>query len=110
MEDEMRYYRSFATLLLIGTVASISPVQASVAGRRNTALGASGLAVYELVRGHTGTGLLAAAGAGYAWHQYQVAHKRSTRQHTFMEGYRAGIRRGYTAGHPVRVRHYRRSR
>jgi hypothetical protein len=104
----MRYYRGLAVLVLIAALASISPAQASVSGRRNTALGVSGLAIYELARGHTGTGLLAAAGAGYAWHQYQVAHRRSTRQHAFMEGYRSGIRRAYGAHYRGRHRSYRR--
>jgi hypothetical protein len=107
----MRHIRIVTVLLLIATIGSISPAQASVSGRRNTALGATGLAIYELARGRTGTGLLAAAGAGYAWNQYQRAHRRSTRQHSFMQGYRAGIRRAYRAGHrPRYFRNYRRYR
>jgi hypothetical protein len=104
----MRYYRAFATLLLIATIGSISPAQASRAGRRNTALGISGLALYELARGHTGTGLLAAAGAGYAWNQYSRAHRHTDRRHAFQEGYRSGIRRAYRSGY--RPRYYSRYR
>jgi hypothetical protein len=107
----MRYYRSFATLLLIATIGGIGPAQASVSGRRNTALGVTGLAIYELARGHTGTGLLAAAGAGYAWNQYSRAHRRSDRQHAFTEGYRSGIRRAYRYGYgPRYYSRYRRYR
>jgi hypothetical protein len=51
-------------------IALSVPAQASISGRRNTAYGATGLALYELARGHTTAGLLAAAGAGYAWHRY----------------------------------------
>jgi hypothetical protein len=110
-ENEMRFDRGLAALLLIGTIGSISPAQASVSGRRNTALGVSGLALYELARGHTGTGLLAAAGAGYAWNQYARAHRRSTRRHAFQEGYRSGIRRAYRFGYRPRYSsRYRRYR
>jgi hypothetical protein len=107
----MRFYRAFAMLLLIATIGSISPAQASRAGRRNTALGVTGLAIYELARGHTGTGLLAAAGAGYAWNQYSRAHRRSNRRHAFQEGYRSGIRRAYRYGYGPRYSsRYRRYR
>jgi hypothetical protein len=98
----MRFDRGFAALLLIATIGSISPAQASVSGRRNTALGATGLAIYELARGHTGTGLLASAGAGYAWNQYARAHRHSDRHHAFQEGYRSGIRRAYRSGYRPR--------
>jgi hypothetical protein len=91
----MRYHPVVASLLVGGLLVTSSPVNASVAGRKNTAIGATGLAVYQLARGHTGTGLLAAAGAGYAWHQYNRAHKRSNRRSAFEAGYRAGVRRSY---------------
>jgi hypothetical protein len=83
-------------LLLVGAMLALtSPVGASVAGRRNTAIGATALSVYELARGKTGTGLLAGAGAYYAWSQYNKAHKKENRQHAYLEGYRQGVRRGY---------------
>lgn len=91
----MRHHRALAILLASGLLATAVPVHASVSGRRNTALGATGIAVYQLARGRTGTGLLAAAGAGYAWHRYNKAHKRSSRRSAYMEGYRAGVRRSY---------------
>jgi hypothetical protein len=107
----MRHFRILAVLLLIASIRSINPARPSISGRRNTAVGATGLAIYELARGRAGTGLLAAAGAGYAWNQYQRVHRRSTRQHSFMQGYRAGIRRAYRAGYRPRYNtHYRRHR
>jgi hypothetical protein len=95
----MRYHPTLITLLVGGLLATTAPVFASVSGRKNTALGATGLALYELARGHTGTGLLAAAGAGYAWNQYSKAHRRSSRRSAFVEGYRAGVRRSYRHFH-----------
>lgn len=91
----MRYHRALISLLVGGTLMMAVPVQASVSGRKNTALGATGLSLYELARGHTTTGLLAAAGAGYAWHQYNRAHKRTTRRSAYMAGYQAGVQRAY---------------
>jgi hypothetical protein len=70
----MKAYTRFAVPLILAAVASISPVSASVSGRKNSAIGASALALYELARGHAGTGLLAGAGAAYAWNQYDDAH------------------------------------
>jgi hypothetical protein len=104
----MRNVRALGMLLLVVMMAmagGVRPAEASRAGRRNVALGATGLAIYELAGGHTGTGLLAAAGAGYAWNQYNDAHRsHRSRRHAFMEGYRAGVRRTYGAG--FRPRHY----
>jgi hypothetical protein len=105
----MRCHLVWITLLVAGMLAMTGPVHASVSGRRNTAYGAGALALYELATGHTTTGLLAAAGAGYAWHQYQRAHKRATRRAAFLSGYEAGVRRGYRAFYPGRRHHgYRR--
>jgi hypothetical protein len=102
----------WVTLMLAGMFVTAIPVQASVAGRKNTAIGATGLAIYELARGHTTTGLLAGAGAYYAWHRYNQAHKRSNRQHAYMAGYQAGVRRAYGTTHTASYsrRHHRRRR
>jgi len=106
MRPKYRYLGALLALtLLAASIGSFSPVQASRSGRRNTALGASGLAIYELARGHTGTGLLAAAGAGYAWSRYSRAHRRGDRRHAYYEGYRNGIRRGYQHGYGRRARY-----
>jgi hypothetical protein len=107
----MRYSSTLITLLVAGMIALSVPAQASVSGRRNTAYGATGLALYELATGHTTTGLLAAAGAGYAWHQYQVAHQRSSRRSAFLSGYATGVRHAYRRLYrPVRYRGYYRRR
>jgi len=95
----MRYHRALLILLVGGFIATAYPVHASVSGRRNTAIGATGLALYELARGHTTTGVLAAAGAGYAWSRYSKAHKRTTRRSSYMAGYQAGVRRSYRHYH-----------
>jgi hypothetical protein len=93
----MNHYTRFAVPLILATITSISPVAASVSGRRNTAIGTSALALYELARGQSGTGLLAGAGAAYAWNQYNQAHRHTNRRHAFMLGYQAGVRRAYGA-------------
>jgi len=105
----MRYYLALIALWVAGMIALAAPVHASTAGRKNTAVGATGVALYELARGHTTTGLVAAAGAGYAWHRYQVAHQRTTRRSAFLAGYRAGVRRSYRVFH-ARGRYHRRRR
>jgi hypothetical protein len=91
----MRCHRVVITLLVGAVMALTSPVSASVSGRRNTAIGATALSLYELARGKTGTGLLAGAGAYYAWHQYNKAHRRESRRSAFLRGYREGVRRSY---------------
>jgi hypothetical protein len=96
MEASMRYAAFLTILLLSAMIALAVPARASESGRRNTAIGATGVALYALVRGHTTTGLLAAAGAGYAWNQYNKAHKSSNRRSAYMAGYAAGARRYHT--------------
>jgi len=98
----MRYHRIILTLLVGVLIALTSPVSASVAGRRNTAIGATALSLYELARGKTGTGVLAGAGAYYAWSRYNRAHKSENRQHAYLQGYREGVRRSYRVWHPTR--------
>ena len=91
----MRYHRAMLTLLVGALIALASPVGASVSGRRNTAIGATALSLYELARGKTGTGLIAGAGAYYAWNQYNKAHRRENRRRVFLRGYQEGVRRSY---------------
>lgn len=76
-----------------------APARASAAGRKNTAWAATGVALYELATGHTTPGLLAAAGAGYAWHQYNVKHKRVTGRRAYYAGYAQGVRHEYRYTH-----------
>jgi len=55
--------RITAGLLLAAVVTGLALPGAALAGskgRRNTAIGVSGLAAYELLHGHTTTGALAA--------------------------------------------------
>jgi len=54
-------------------------VDASSKGRKNTVLGLGALAAYELFSGKTGNGLLAAAGAAYAYNRYNSARKNERR-------------------------------
>lgn len=103
----MRYSRLWLVLSASATLGMTASVHASVSGRRNTALGATGVAIYELARGHTTTGLLAGAGAYYAWHQYQKAHLRSNRRRAFLAGYQQGVRRSYRTFHSSRHRYRR---
>ena len=103
----MKCSHAVVVLLLCGLFGLAIPAKASVSGRRNTAIAASGLALYELATGHTTPGLLAGAGAYYAWSRYNKAHKHSRRRDAYMEGYREGVRRGYRTWYAGR-RHRRR--
>jgi hypothetical protein len=103
----MRYHRVVLLLLVGVMIALTSPVSASVSGRRNTAIGATALSLYELARGKTGTGILAGAGAYYAWNQYNKAHKSENRRHAYLQGYQTGVRRSYRAWHTSSRRHRR---
>jgi hypothetical protein len=66
---------------------------AGSSGRRNTAIGVTGLSAYELLRGHTTTGLVAGAGAAYAWKRASDARKAEKRRAQYA---RASRRRRYT--------------
>ena len=57
--------------------------RASSKGRRNTALGLGAVAAYELLTGKTGTGLLAGAGAAYAYSRYRRARRRERRHRRY---------------------------
>jgi len=85
-----------------------APVSASTAGRRNTAIGATALAIHQIARGNTGTGLLAAAGAGVAWNRYEqgrrAARRRSNCQDAFNAGFRAGVRKTHKVCYPKKRR------
>jgi hypothetical protein len=83
--------RWIATGLLVALLATALPTLALAGsgGRRNTALGLSGLAAYELLNGHTTVGALSAAGAAYSWLQYSKARKNEKRQARLTEYYRS---------------------
>jgi hypothetical protein len=49
-------------------------------GRKNTAVGLTGLAAYQLLRGKTTTGVVAGAGAAYAWKRHRDARKVEKRR------------------------------
>jgi hypothetical protein len=69
-----------AATFAVGLLAIGAPqARASSKGRRNTAIGLGALAAYELLSGKTGNGLLAAAGAAYAYRRYHVARKNERR-------------------------------
>lgn len=72
----MYLHRSKVRTIILAVVAAIimtvlipATSFASTTGRRNTAIGLTGLAAYLLIRGNTAPGLAAAAGAGYAWNR-----------------------------------------
>ena len=76
-------HRWVSTLLAI--VASLglllpSAALASSKGRKNTAIGLTGVAGYQLLRGKTTTGLIAGAGAAYAWKRYNDKKKAEKRR------------------------------
>src|SRR5690242_16028073 len=85
-------YRFTAGLLAAALAAGIMTVgapaaRASSKGRKNFAIGLGALAAYELLRGKTGTGLLAAGGAAYAYKRYNDARKKERRYRYYSNGY-----------------------
>jgi hypothetical protein len=74
---------------LAGMLVLPGAAQASSKGRRNTALGLTGLAAYELVKGHTTTGVIAGAGAAYAWKRASDGRKAERRRARYVR-YRRG--------------------
>jgi hypothetical protein len=99
--------RWIATGLLAAVVGTTLPSMAlaSSEGRRNSALGLTGFALYELFRGHTGTGILGGAGAAYAWSRYSDARKHERRERRVTEYYRDR----YYGDHPGYYSSYRRT-
>jgi hypothetical protein len=84
--------RLTSALLLAVVVAGLGlpgTALASTSGRRNTALGLSGLAAYQLLHGHTTTGALAAGGALYAWKRTSDARKAEKRRARYARSYRS---------------------
>jgi hypothetical protein len=92
--------------LLMAMLAGLTPgvALASSAGRKNTALGLSGAAIYTWVNGgfkHAGrrnTALVLTAASVVAWHKYKKA-KRAERQRAQLA--RAYYSRGYGYARPV---------
>jgi len=83
---------------------------ASVKGRRTTAIALTAVSIYELARGHTGVGLVAGAGAAYAWKRYSKARQSQVYRRGYVAGRRTRRvvgRRSYAAGYGRgRGRHY----
>jgi len=87
--------RFITSLLLAAVVTGLvlpSAALASTSGRRNTAIGLSGLAAYQLLHGHTTTGALAAGGALYAWKRTSDASKAQRRRARYAQRYRSHYR------------------
>lgn len=121
-KEQRRLKRSMRRWIATGLLAAVlgatlpSLALASVSGRRNTALGLTGLAVYELFRHHTTTGILAGAGAAYAWSRYSQARRSERRERRYVQYYRDRYYSGYrptayySSGYPYsRVAGYRSS-
>jgi hypothetical protein len=49
-------------------------------GRKTTALILTGVAAHQLLTGHTTTGIIAGAGAAYAWKRHSDARKAEKRR------------------------------
>lgn len=68
-----------ALVVLAAVAMSVLAPTASFAsekGRRNTAIGLTAFAAYQLLRGNTTTGIVAGAGAYYAWKRAKDADTR----------------------------------
>lgn len=77
-----RLVSSALALVFLLTVIIPVTVLASDKGRKNTAIGLGAAAGYSLIKGHTGTGLVLAAGSAYAYKRYKDKkhHRRPTRR------------------------------
>ena len=83
-------------MMTLGVVFMPSAALASRKGRLNTARILTGIAGYQLLRGHTGTGILLGAGAAYAWkrekdakhHRWISSHRIYHRHHRVARAYR----------------------
>jgi hypothetical protein len=102
MEMRSRFTAGLLALTMGASLFGVTtlPARAGSSGRKNFALGLGAVAAYELLRGKTGTGLLAAAGAAYAYKRYSDA-RRSERLFQFphqftSSGYAGGG--GYSGG------------
>lgn len=96
-------YRFTAGLLTVALAASMFALGApragaSSKGRRNTAIGLGAVALYQLLRGQTGTGLLAGAGAAYAYKKYNDARKNERRYRRSSRSSYRGYNSGYYGG------------
>jgi hypothetical protein len=85
---------------LAGMLVLPGAALASSKGRKNTALGLTGLAAYELVKGHTTTGVIAGAGAAYAWKRHADARRAEKRRARYARAYRG--RRYYRSAYRYR--------
>jgi hypothetical protein len=76
-----RILASAMALVVSAGLLSISApgAHASSKGRRNTAIGLGALAAYGLLSGKTGAGLLAGAGAAYAYKRYRDSRNSEIR-------------------------------
>jgi len=73
-----------ATLFAFGLFAAAGPAaHAGSKGRKNTALALGALAVQQLLSKKTTNGLIAGAGAAYAYKRYQDARKDEKRRERY---------------------------
>lgn len=83
---------SLLAIVTLGLFGTAIPGAASVKGRRNTAIAATGAAVYELARGHTAAGLVLGAGSYYAWKHVKAGkrhHQASRVRHVAYRSHRS---------------------
>jgi hypothetical protein len=80
-----RFTAGLLTVALAAGLFTLGGPRASASsnGRKNTTLGLGALAAYELLRGNTGTGLLAGAGTASAYKRYSDARKDDRRSRRY---------------------------
>src|SRR5436190_1029851 len=102
MRMRYRFTAGLLTVTLCAGMLAMGAPQASASskGRKNTLLGLGALAAYELLRGKTGTGLLAGAGAAYAYKKYNDARRDERRYGRYDRSgrYRRSSYRNYDNG------------
>ncbi len=105
-----RRVTSYAVLTAVGlgVLALSVPAQAGSKGRRTTAGVLAGVAAYSLVKGQTKTGLLAGAGAAYAYKRSKDAEK-GERRAAWRRRHSAQVRAYRSRGRHVAHGHHKRS-
>ena len=74
-----------APAFLLGSLLIPRDAQASAKGRRNTAIALGAIAAHQLLTGKTRNGIIAGAGAAYAYKRYNDARKDENRRRRVSE-------------------------
>jgi hypothetical protein len=85
--------------ILVSSLALPGTAYASSKGRKNTAIALGAIAVHQLLTGKTTNGLIAGAGAAYAYKRYEDARKDEKRRDRYSRYSRNWENSRYRRGH-----------